>query len=48
VWQVWALFQSEPDTGGRVLQAFTEGIHYYKTHPEDGIAARKREEGPKG
>lgn len=32
-------FKANPDTAGRVLGAFTEGIHYYKTHPEDGIAA---------
>jgi len=32
-------FKANPDTSARVLAAFTEGIHYYKTHPEDGIAA---------
>jgi NitT/TauT family transport system substrate-binding protein len=32
-------FKANPDTAARVLQAFTEGIHYYKTHPEDGVAA---------
>jgi NitT/TauT family transport system substrate-binding protein len=32
-------FKANPDTATRVLQAFTEGIHYYKTHPEDGVAA---------
>lgn len=32
-------FKANPDTAGRVLAAFTEGIYYYKTHPEDGIAA---------
>ena len=32
-------FKANPDTAARVLAAFTEGIHYYKTHPEDGIAA---------
>lgn len=32
-------FKANPDTATRVLAAFTEGIHYYKTHPEDGIAA---------
>jgi NitT/TauT family transport system substrate-binding protein len=31
-------FKANPDTAARVLQAFTEGIHYYKTHPEDGVA----------
>jgi len=31
--------KANTDTAGRVLAAFTEGIHYYKTHPEDGIAA---------
>lgn len=42
-------FKANPDTGGRVLQAFTEGIHYYKTHPEDGIAAlQARGSDPKG
>ena len=31
------------------MQAFTEGIHYYKTHPEDGIAAlQARGSDPKG
>ena len=32
-------FKANSDTAARVLQAFTEGIHYYKTHPEDGMAA---------
>ena len=32
-------FKANSDTAARVLQAFTEGIHYYKTHPEDGVAA---------
>jgi NitT/TauT family transport system substrate-binding protein len=32
-------FKANTDTAARVLAAFTEGIHYYKTHPEDGIAA---------
>ena len=32
-------FKANPDTAARVLQAFTEGIHYYRTHPEDGVAA---------
>lgn len=32
-------FKANPDTAARVLAGFTEGIHYYKTHPEDGIAA---------
>ena len=32
-------FKANPDTATRVLSAFTEGIHYYKTHPEDGVAA---------
>jgi NitT/TauT family transport system substrate-binding protein len=32
-------FKANPDTATKVLQAFTEGIHYYKTHPEDGVAA---------
>jgi ABC-type nitrate/sulfonate/bicarbonate transport system substrate-binding protein len=32
-------FNANKDTAARVLAAFTEGIHYYKTHPEDGIAA---------
>lgn len=32
-------FKTNPDTAARVLSAFTEGIHYYKTHPEDGVAA---------
>jgi ABC-type nitrate/sulfonate/bicarbonate transport system substrate-binding protein len=32
-------FKANPDTAAKVLQAFTEGIHYYKTHPEDGVAA---------
>lgn len=32
-------FKANPDTAARVLAAFTEGIHYYKTHPEDGVAA---------
>jgi NitT/TauT family transport system substrate-binding protein len=42
-------FKANPDTAGRVLQAFTEGIHYYKTHPEDGIAALQvRGSDPKG
>ena len=42
-------FKANPDTGSRVLQAFTEGIHYYKTHPEDGIAAlQARGSDPKG
>ncbi len=32
-------FKANPDTAARVLAAFTDGIHYYKTHPDDGIAA---------
>jgi ABC-type nitrate/sulfonate/bicarbonate transport system substrate-binding protein len=32
-------FKANPDTAGKVLGAFTEGIYYYKTHPEDGMAA---------
>jgi NitT/TauT family transport system substrate-binding protein len=32
-------FKAHADTAVRVLGAFTEGIHYYKTHPEDGVAA---------
>jgi NitT/TauT family transport system substrate-binding protein len=32
-------FKVNTDTAARVLAAFTEGIHYYKTHPEDGMAA---------
>jgi NitT/TauT family transport system substrate-binding protein len=32
-------FKANPDSATRVLGAFTEGIHYYKTHPEDGVAA---------
>ena len=32
-------FKANSDTAARVVQAFTEGIHYYKTHPEDGMAA---------
>ena len=31
--------RANADTAGRVLEAFTDGIHYYKTHPQDGIAA---------
>lgn len=32
-------FKANPETASRVLRAFTEGIHYYKTHPEEGMAA---------
>ena len=32
-------FKANPDSAARVLEAFTEGIYYYKTHPEDGVAA---------
>ena len=32
-------FKANPETATKVLRAFTEGIHYYKTHPEDGVAA---------
>jgi ABC-type nitrate/sulfonate/bicarbonate transport system substrate-binding protein len=32
-------FKANQETAARVLAGFTEGIHYYKTHPEDGIAA---------
>jgi NitT/TauT family transport system substrate-binding protein len=31
--------KANPETAAKVLMAFTEGIHYYKTHPEDGVAA---------
>ncbi len=31
--------KANSDTAGKVLEAFTDGIHYYKTHPQDGVAA---------
>jgi len=31
--------KANPETATKVLRAFTEGIHYYKTHPEEGVAA---------
>jgi len=36
---VASYFQANSDIVARVLQVFTEGIHYYKTNPEDGMAA---------
>jgi NitT/TauT family transport system substrate-binding protein len=31
--------KAHPETAQKVLAAFVEGIHHYKTHPEEGIAA---------
>ena len=38
-------FKANSDTAARVLQAFTEGIHYYTTHTEDGMAALRSRRG---
>jgi len=45
MWKTGESPASNPDTAARVLGAFTEGIHYYKTHPENGIAALRSRRG---
>ena len=41
-------FKANPDTGGRVLQAFTEGIHYHKRTRKTALPRCKREEAIQG
>jgi len=45
MWKTGESPASNTDTAARVLGAFTEGIHYYKTHPENGIAALRSRRG---
>ena len=33
-----SFLKARPDLAHKVLEAFVDGIHYYKTHPEEGIA----------